>query len=98
MTSTFIKSAAIRKSFLPIQGEMEKQLFYRIVEFVSNGLARIQEKFLKSKKKNMSRTKKRFLDVKKAEISNKFGKSQVSTFKVFLFLFVSHIAKPPRAG
>ena len=98
MTLTFIISAAIRKSFLPIQGEMEKHVFYRIVEFVSNGLTRIQEKFLKSKKKNISRTKKRFLDVKEAEISNKFGKSQASTFKVFLFLFVSHIAEPPRAA
>ena len=57
-----------------------------------------REVFEKYKKKNMSRTKKRFLDVKIADISNKFGKSQASTFKVFLVLFVSHIAEPPRAA
>ena len=64
---------------------MEKQLFYPIVEFVSNGLARIQQKLFKSKKKNMSRTKKRFLDVKKAEISSKFGKVKHQLPRYFFF-------------
>ena len=66
---------------------MEKQVFYRIVEFLSNGLARIQEKFLKSKKKNISRTKKRFLDVKKSRNFKQIREKSSINFQGISFSF-----------